>query len=264
MTTERSIAARFSTAAATYDRHAAVQQTVAERVFALACRCPAPRRILEVGAGTGILTEKLSGRWPAAEIHAVDISPAMIALARSKLPRARNITWIPADIRQADLAGPYDLIASSSALQWIRPLGETLRRLVALAARPGHLVLALMLDGTFAELHACRSCVAPHKPGPMALPTAPEARVALAGAGLRLEHWEMAILRRRAESAASLLQAIHDQGLTGGAAPAASVPLTRGELNALKSEYERRYANPDGSVPLTYEVLYAAGVVERQ
>lgn len=63
----------------------------------------APRRVLEVAAGTGVLTAALAQTVPHAELHATDLNPAMVAFGVSKVPSAQ---WQPADA--GDLPYPAD------------------------------------------------------------------------------------------------------------------------------------------------------------
>jgi len=51
---------------------------------------PSGAKVLDVGVGTGIVSEKLSMRRDL-RITGVDISPNSLALARSRLPRAELI-----------------------------------------------------------------------------------------------------------------------------------------------------------------------------
>jgi malonyl-CoA O-methyltransferase len=88
------IAARFSASAETYDRSACVQKAVSERVSEMVARLPEPRQVLEVGCGTGLLTERLLDVLPKAGIHALDVSEGMIKQARSRLKNAGRVTWI--------------------------------------------------------------------------------------------------------------------------------------------------------------------------
>lgn len=69
----------------------------------------APRRVLEIAAGTGILTAALAAALPAAEITATDLNPAMVARGAARVPGA---TWLAADAQRLDLpTGRYDLVA---------------------------------------------------------------------------------------------------------------------------------------------------------
>jgi ubiquinone/menaquinone biosynthesis C-methylase UbiE len=47
---------------------------------------PPPRRILDLGTGTGVVAMALAERYPAAEVLGIDLSPGMIEEARRKLP----------------------------------------------------------------------------------------------------------------------------------------------------------------------------------
>jgi SAM-dependent methyltransferase len=49
---------------------------------------PAPRRVLDLGTGTGVVALALAERYPEAEVVGIDLSPGMIEEARRKLPRS--------------------------------------------------------------------------------------------------------------------------------------------------------------------------------
>src|SRR5512141_2856123 len=66
-------------------------RVVAERALAFH-----PARILEIAAGTGILTEALHRALPAARIVATDINAAMLAFAAQRVS-SENVTFQPAD-----------------------------------------------------------------------------------------------------------------------------------------------------------------------
>ena len=77
-----------------WDRMAAgwSAQASAERTHALAAgleRVGAPRGILEVGSGSGSGTTQVAGRFPDADIAAVDLSSEMVRTAQAALPDVR-------------------------------------------------------------------------------------------------------------------------------------------------------------------------------
>jgi ubiquinone/menaquinone biosynthesis C-methylase UbiE len=47
---------------------------------------PPPRRVLDLGTGTGVVALALAERYPEAEVVGIDLSPGMIEEARRKLP----------------------------------------------------------------------------------------------------------------------------------------------------------------------------------
>lgn len=49
---------------------------------------PPPRRVLDLGTGTGVVAQAAAERYPDAEILGIDVSPAMIEEARRKIPSA--------------------------------------------------------------------------------------------------------------------------------------------------------------------------------
>jgi len=74
----------FSAAAATYERYAMVQRQIGDRLLAELALLSPPRRILDVGCGTGVLSRALAERFPSAEVWGIDIAPAMICEARRR------------------------------------------------------------------------------------------------------------------------------------------------------------------------------------
>lgn len=69
----------------------------------------APRSVADLGCGTGLFLEAVAGRWPAARLVGVDLSPAMLALARRRLA-GREVLLLPGDIRHVRLGRPVDLV----------------------------------------------------------------------------------------------------------------------------------------------------------
>ena len=76
----------------------------------------AARSIVDLGCGTGEVTEALQARWPASQITGVDNSPGMLAHARK---RTAQIRWIEADIVAWRPEAPVDLVFSNAVLHWI-------------------------------------------------------------------------------------------------------------------------------------------------
>ncbi|MEO6503362.1 MAG: class I SAM-dependent methyltransferase [Jatrophihabitantaceae bacterium] len=79
----------------------------ASPVAAAAARL-APRRVLELAAGTGILTAELLRALPDAAVTATDLNPAMVSWAAGRVP---GPTWLAADAQRLDLPdAAYDLV----------------------------------------------------------------------------------------------------------------------------------------------------------
>jgi malonyl-CoA O-methyltransferase len=265
-----SVRGRFSAGSKTYDAWSGVQRRAGEALVRLLDEtapgsrrsrharqgglCPAPPgRILDVGCGTGALTRLLAARFPGARIDAVDLSERMIEEARAAWTGPDHVRWLAADVMTADLPPGFDLIASGSALHWLRPLDTGAARLAAWLAPGGALAASLMVEGTLEELHRARLRAAPRKPPLARLPSERDVLAALAGAGLTVEISRLDRYRVHAPTARDLLRALHLQGSTGGVFSRSEVPLTRGEIDALCREYEARDREAEG-VAVTYVV----------
>lgn len=79
-----------------------------------------PKRIIDLGCGTGNLTQQILDHFPDAEINALDLSEEILEESRKRFSGAKNISFIKADFRQMDLEpGSYDLVMSSIAIHHI-------------------------------------------------------------------------------------------------------------------------------------------------
>ena len=253
---QHSVTARFSLASATYHGKADVQKTVARKLLSLVAATRPVGHVLEIGCGTGLLTELLIENFPKAVIHAMDASKDMISQARDRLSADNHIRWFASDVRTFESPVSYRLVVSSSSMHWIFPVEDGLRCMADFLEVGGDAVVALMLHGTLGELRTTRLRVAPHKPLLGRLPLAEEVLSGLENAGLRVVAKWQETIRANHVSAEVFLRTIHEQGLTGGIVSSSKFPLTRGEMQRLRAEYEAEYHNGDSGVFASYEVLY--------
>ncbi|MGC9967045.1 MAG: methyltransferase [Syntrophobacteraceae bacterium] len=258
----RSVTARFSAAAQTYHDESNLQREVAERLAAWMLPLEEIDSILEIGCGTGFLTELLLEGFPGAVIHALDIAGPMIDLARQRIGENGRMCWHVADARQFQTEVNFPLIISSSALHWMTPIPETVRRLAGMLAPGGQLVSALMVNGTCEELHSARAQLFPNKTGPVCLPRSEEVLDAIAAAGLRIESESREVLREHYGSACGFLGSLNRQGVTGVANTGCSL-LNRTELRKLVGYYDQKFAEPGGGVFASYRILYVKASKEK-
>jgi SAM-dependent methyltransferase len=67
-----------------------------------------PAAVLELAAGTGIVTAELARNLPAAQLTATDLNPAMVAWGSQRVPGA---TWLAADAQDLQFADAgFDLV----------------------------------------------------------------------------------------------------------------------------------------------------------
>jgi trans-aconitate 2-methyltransferase len=90
--------------------------------------------VIDVGCGTGRVTEALLAIVPRGRVLAMDASEGMVALARARLgDRAR--VWCQ-DVLDLELDEPVDAIISTATLHWVTDHDRLWRRLAG-ALRPG-------------------------------------------------------------------------------------------------------------------------------
>ena len=75
-------------------------------------------KILDLGCGTGNITQKVLERFPHARVTCLDLSENMIEIAKYKLSEY-EIEYIVGDFTEVELTKKYDAIVSSLALHHI-------------------------------------------------------------------------------------------------------------------------------------------------
>jgi malonyl-CoA O-methyltransferase len=247
----------FGRAATAYDAHTPVQEQVRARLLELALgRAPAPRFALDIGAGTGALLAELRRRAPRATGVAIDLAHGMTALAR-----ARGALAVTADAEALPLGdGRFDVVVSSSALQWVSRLGPALSEMRRVLAPGGTLAIAFFGGATLHELReAWRAALPEGSPDRThRFHAADDLAAALAEVGLAPEYLHAERLVERHADPLALVRALRAIG-AGNAAPTRAGGLglgARGALERMARHYQARHGGA-GGVPATWEVLYA-------
>ncbi|MDQ6973249.1 MAG: malonyl-ACP O-methyltransferase BioC, partial [Mariprofundaceae bacterium] len=136
----------FSRACETYDKHAVLQREIADRLLAhLNFTKIAPKRILDIGCGTGYFTRLLIEKFKNSDVIACDLSEEMVKYTckqhRLRLPwhgKRQHCTGDACALPFADAS--FDLITSNLAMQWVanpKDMMMEMRRVLA----PGGLIL---------------------------------------------------------------------------------------------------------------------------
>ena len=86
---------------------------------------PAPDEVLDVGTGTGAGAEELVRRFPEARVVGVDLAPAMLELARAKVPSARFERADASALPFGDAS--FDLVTHANMLPFFDEVARVLR-----------------------------------------------------------------------------------------------------------------------------------------
>jgi len=252
----RHLSARFSAAGNTYHASAKIQRDVASQTIRLVPEQVDANTILDAGCGTGTVMAFARARWPAAAITGLDIASGMIEAARAEHQADRNMRFICADMVTYRAPDRFDLILSSSALHWARPIEQGLQNLYAQLSPGGFMAAGVMLDGTLSELRHARMAAAPEKKLPERLPTIDDLTAMIRRLpGARLLHAGTSTNSYLEKTARDVLVSLHDTGVTGGDLALSGSPLNRGELGAVEAWYNGHFGTADG-VPVTFVVGY--------
>jgi tRNA (cmo5U34)-methyltransferase len=101
-----------------------------------------PLRFLDLGAGTGLLTQFLRARFNRAECLLVDFSSEMLAQAKARFAGQQGIQFLEADYAQAAWPGAFDGIFSSLSIHHLSDEAkQELYRKVFSHLRPGGVFL---------------------------------------------------------------------------------------------------------------------------
>ena len=246
-----SVARAFGRAAASYDAAAHLQRAVCRELLNRAGESWSPKRILDLGSGTGYGSELLRKRFPDAEIIALDIAPQMLGYAREHRPVANG--YVAADAEQLPLADDtIDLVFSSFALQWCYELPKLFAEIRRVLSPAGNTLISTLVPGTLRELETSWAAVDDAIHVNRFLPVDDWCNAC------ESNHLECAIsTEQRAlhfDKLKTLMQELKSIGAHNVNRAAGKGLLSREKLRKLTEAYERQ-RTPAG-LPATYQVLY--------
>jgi malonyl-CoA O-methyltransferase len=250
----------FDKAASTYERAAVLQREVCARALErLDLVKLDPGAILDAGCGTGFAAQALRKRYPQATLIGLDIAPAMLNAARSRIPKWKKWIGLSRDVfvcgdneRLPIRSGSVDMLWSNLAFQWAGDLTTVFAECQRVLRPGGLLMFTTFGPDTLKELRKASDgdgkihvnrFIDMHDIGDMMI-----------GAGfadpvmdmeyLTLTYADVRTLMRELKAiGAHNIAAGRDRGLTG---------------KRVLKEIELRYETfrQDGRLPATFEVIY--------
>ncbi len=223
---------------------------------------PMRRRVVDLGCGTGELTQRLAYQFPAAHTTGIDNAPAMLDQARARYP---HLSFALGTIEGWDPPEPVDLVYANAALHWASDHAALLPRLLARLAPGGVLAMQVPDNGRAASHRLLRELATePPWNTRVALPPSPVLALeryydVLAPLASAIDLWETTYLHLL-EGEDAVFEWVSGTTLTPVKAaldPGDYARFAAGYKARLRAAYPRR---DDGVTPFAFRRLFAVAI----
>lgn len=256
--TEHKVRKAFSGAAARYDAHTSLHKEIGRGLIKQVTAVKTRKAILDIGMGTGWLTNQLKFYFPQTRIVGIDFADGMIEQARGQ---NQGVMIVQADACALPFQpGSFDLIVSNLAYQWVPDLQQSFGLCHSILQEGGAFHLTLFGRQTFRELFFCLD----HARGKLnrergyalrRLAGSGQVEEALERAGFRDVDVEPQLMKVHFPDMWSLMHWTKDIGAN---ALGKDMFLGKSMIAAADAYYQRHYRDRFG-IFATLEVLWARG-----
>jgi len=259
---KRQVRRSFDAAAERYDEVAVLQREVGQRIVdRLDLVKLVPQVILDVGSGTGVISQALGGRYKKSRLISLDMATRMLHVARSKKTWLSHWlgkqAYVCADAEYLPLAdNSVDLIFSNLTLQWCGELDQVFAEFRRILRPEGLLMFSTFGPDTLKELRDSWNKVEAgdadfhvsdfidmHDIGDALL------RAGLADPVMDVERFTLTY-----PDVYKLMKELKTLGASNAAMARRSSLTGKRRLMAMVANYETYRVN--GTLPATYEVVY--------
>lgn len=254
------IAAEFGQAAPIYNAYATLQKACATHLLQIISEQSAlpSGDILEMGCGTGLITQGLIQQFPDRILEITDLSPEMVRFCHSNLiipdSQLRLISFHPLDAeRIKNFTKSYAAIVGGLVIQWFRDPVQSLNHLINYLYPQGKLIISFPTCHSFPEWkQVCRQLNLPFTANPLPDPAVLSQALPSHAHLCHIETLEIATVHASAADFFRELKAI-----------GAGVNQTQKQLSVpqMKSLIQHWDAQASGPVQVHYQIAY--WVVER-
>ncbi len=142
---------RFAKNLDNYNENAKIQKRMAERLLTFV-KNRSPKKVLEIGCGTGFLTKQINENLKFESYRAIDIVEECKTYIQEI---SQNIIFTPADIENFlnENNETFDLIISNASLQWVEDFEGVINSLKNRLNPNGELVFSTFGNENFREIY---------------------------------------------------------------------------------------------------------------
>jgi tRNA (cmo5U34)-methyltransferase len=117
--------------------------------------------VLDIGAGTGILSARIRDRYPLCKLVLADIAEKMLEVAKERFNSVEGVAYITGDYSKLDLGSDYDLVVSALSIHHLEDVNKKkiFHRIYKVLAPDGAFVNADQCLGATPELEQLNRCV---------------------------------------------------------------------------------------------------------
>lgn len=248
----RIVSKAFDRVAAAYDRYAALEQEVCQRLLE---RCEYQRRepghILDLGCGTGQASQALKRKFRKSQVIALDLSLAMLGQSRRRSGLLHPLRLVCGNMDRMPLAEQsLDLVFSNLALHWSSSYSGLMEEIRRVLRPDGMLLFTALGPLSFAELGQAWGAV-DTTVSPQSLPDLLAWGDLLMGAGFAQPVMDVQRITLQYASLEAMMEELES---TGNALLAPYRPDWASVAADLARTWPRR--SDDGRIPLGFEVVF--------
>lgn len=235
---------KFEKSIASYDKNAIAQQRIATRLSdIIRHHYPHnPRILMEIGCGTGLLSQKMASQYTPGHYYLNDINQLIPQILPCKLGDQRH-SFIVGDAQAIDYPRNIDLLVSSSTIQWFEDLPLFISKAKQSMSADGCMFISTFGGSNLQEIRSINgSGLCYHSM---------DSLKALFEKQFTVIHAEEEKITLQFPSPAEVLRHLKATGVNGGF----SKGWTKNKLNAFCEEYNKRFRYENG-VSLTYHPIY--------
>lgn len=238
-----------------YDGEAKIQRDIASELITF-MPDRTYKNILEIGVGTGFLTEELLKKSEYSDFTANDVSVNMIETHKNKFS-GRKINYLTGNFEETPINNKYELIAGSAVFQWFTDLNLEIKRINKLLNINGDLLFSIFTKGTFYELDesfrkSYEELPLPYRKHILNFYDFNEIKGFLENNGFDVIKISEKKIVITFDNPLIFLHSIRDIG----AASFDNEKVGTVVMRKMIKNYKTLFSNEDGTIPATYNVLY--------